>query len=106
MKAVKLLHNAITLRRRLLDDKLRFEAAFFETVRTLLSRMTGKGKVSKKEINERIGELLKQSVKSQGVINLFSDVKAEFFTVRCCPFGRNIQNEREKILPLSCISAC
>lgn len=40
--------------------------------------MTGKGKVSKKEINARIGELIKQSVKSEGVINLFSDVKAEF----------------------------
>jgi type I restriction enzyme R subunit len=78
LKEAKLLHDAITLCRSLLDEKLRFEAAFFETVRTLLSRMTGKGKVSKKEINERIGELLKQSVKSQGVINLFSDVKAEF----------------------------
>jgi type I restriction enzyme R subunit len=78
LKESKLLHDAITLCRSLLDDKLRFEAAFFETVRTLLSRMTGKGKVSKKEINERIGELLKQSVKSQGVINLFSDVKTEF----------------------------
>jgi type I restriction enzyme R subunit len=78
LKEAKLLHDAITLCRSLLDDKFRFEAAFFETVRTLLSRMTGKGKVSKKEINERIGELLKQSVKSQGVINLFSDVRAEF----------------------------
>ncbi len=69
---------AITLWRSILDENLRSEAAFFETVRTLLSRMTGKGKVSKKEINERIGELLKQSVKSQGIINLFSDIKAEF----------------------------
>ena len=40
--------------------------------------MTGKGKVSKREINERIGELLKQSIKSEGVINLFSDIKSEF----------------------------
>ncbi len=78
LKEAKLLHDAITLCRSLLDEKYRFEAAFFETVRTLLSRMTGKGKVSKKEINERIGELLKQSVRSQGIINLFSDVKAEF----------------------------
>jgi type I restriction enzyme R subunit len=78
LKQAKLLHDAITLCRSLLDDKFRFEAAFFETVRTLLSRMTGKGKVSKKEINERIGELLKQSVTSQGVINLFSDIKTEF----------------------------
>lgn len=29
-------------------------------------------------MNERINELLKQSIKSEGVINLFSDVKEEF----------------------------
>ena len=78
LKEAMLLHNSITLCRSLLDEQQRYEAAFFETVRTLLSRMTGKGKVSKREINARIGELLKQSVKSNGVINLFSDVKAEF----------------------------
>lgn len=78
MKEAALLHNFITLCRSLLNEEQRFLAAFFETVRTLLSRMTGKGKVTKKEINARISELLKQSVKSEGVINLFSDVKAEF----------------------------
>ena len=78
MKEAALLHNSITLCRSLLNEEQRFLAAFFETVRTLLSRMTGKGKVMKKEINARISELLKQSVKSKGVINLFSDVKAEF----------------------------
>ena len=78
MKEAALLHNSITLCRSLLNEEQRFLAAFFETVRTLLSRMTGKGKVTKKDINGRISELLKQSVKSEGVINLFSDVKAEF----------------------------
>lgn len=78
LKEAMLLHNSITLCRSLLNEQQCYEAAFFETVRTLLSRMTGKGKVSKKEINARISELLKQSVKSDGVINLFSDVKAEF----------------------------
>ena len=78
IKESQLLHNSITLCRSLLNEAERFEAAFFEAVRTLLSRMTGKGQVSKREINARIGELLKQSVKSDGVINLFSDVKAEF----------------------------
>ena len=78
MKEAALLHNFITLCRSLLNEEQRFLAAFFETVRTLLSRMTGKGKVTKKEINARISELLKQSVKSEGVINLFSDVKAKF----------------------------
>ena len=67
-KESSLLHSSITLCRSLLNEQQRYEAAFFETVRILLSRMTGKGKVSKKEINARIGELIKQSVKSEGVI--------------------------------------
>ena len=78
LKESSLLHSAVTLCRSLLEEDERYEAAFFETVRTLLNRLKGKGKVSKKEINARIGELLKQSVHSDGVVNLFSDIKAEF----------------------------
>ena len=48
-------------------------------MRTLLTRITGEGKsLSFKEINARIGELLKASIKSEGVINLFSNVDMEF----------------------------
>jgi type I restriction enzyme R subunit len=36
------------------------------------------GSVSFKDINEQVGELLKQSVQSDGVINLFTDVDKEF----------------------------
>ena len=79
LKEALLLKNAVSLCRSLLNEEQRFEAAFFETVRTTIYRIKNiKSKVSKKEINERIGELLKQSIKSEGVINLFSDVKAEF----------------------------
>lgn len=78
VKEAMLLHNSITLCRSLLNEHQRYEAAFFEAVRTLLSRMTGKGRISKWEINKRIGELLKQSVKSNGVINLFKDTQANF----------------------------
>ena len=79
LKESLLLKNAVSLCRSLLNEEQRFEAAFFETVRTAINRIKNvKVKVSKKEINARIGELLKQSIKSEGVINLFSDVKAEF----------------------------
>ena len=79
LKESLLLKNAVSLCRSLLDEEQRYEAAFFETVRTAINRIKNiKVKVSKKEINERIGELLKQSIKSEGVINLFSDVKSEF----------------------------
>jgi len=74
LKESLLLKNAVSLCRSLLNEEQRYEAAFFETVRTAINRIKNiKVKVSKKEINERIGELLKQSIKSEGVINLFSE---------------------------------
>lgn len=78
LKEALLLHQSLTLCRSLLNEKERYLSAFFEAVRTLLNRIGAKGKLSFKEINERINELLKQSIKSQGVINLFSDIKEEF----------------------------
>lgn len=79
IKEAMLLRQALSLCRSLLISSQRFEAAYFEAVRTLLTRITGEGKpLSLKEINERINELLKASIQSQGVINLFSDVKTGF----------------------------
>ena len=75
-----LLHNAQTLCRSLLDKKERVEVAFYDALRVMVTRFTqtAGAKITRKEINERIGELLKQSIKSDGVINLFADVKQEF----------------------------
>jgi type I restriction enzyme R subunit len=79
IKEAMLLHQALSLCRSLLQPEQRFEAAYFEAVRTLLTRITGEGKpLSLKEINDRINELLKASIKSEGVINLFSDVDTGF----------------------------
>ena len=79
IKQAMLLRQALTLCRSLLNPEQRFEAAYFEAVRTLLTRITGEGKpLSLKEINQRINDLLKSSIKSEGVINLFSDIDTGF----------------------------
>lgn len=78
IKEALLLRQALSLCRSLLNAEQRFESAYFETVRTLLTRVAGKDKISLKEINDRINELLKASIQSEGVINLFSDVDKEF----------------------------
>ncbi len=78
IKEALLLRQALSLCQSLLNYEQRIEAAYFEAVRTLLTRVEGKGRISFREINERINELLKQSIKSEGIINLFSDVKEEF----------------------------
>jgi len=79
IKEAMLLRQARSLCRSLLTSEQRYEAAYFEAVRTLLTRIAGEGKpLSLKEINSHINELLKASIQSEGVINLFSDVDTGF----------------------------
>ena len=72
-----MLKQSLSLCRSMAKEEERWEAAFFEAVRTLLVKITKTGEFSLPEINERISELLKQSIKSDGVINLFSDKNEE-----------------------------
>lgn len=81
IKEALLLRQALSLCSSLVERDLRVEAAFFESVRVLVMRLMNQGegkKISLPEMNARINELLKTSIKSDGVINLFSDVKEEF----------------------------
>lgn len=88
----------------MVDEESRIEAAFFEAVRVLVLRFTNTGngqKISLPEMNARINELLKQSIKSDGVVNLFSDVNEEF-SLFDPKFLQEVANMKEKILLLNC----
>ena len=81
LKEALMLHQALSLCASLVPVEQRYEAAFFEAVRVLTVRLTNQGnhkKLSLPELNAKVNDLLKQSVKSEGVINLFSDIKEEF----------------------------
>ena len=77
IKNASLLRQAVTLCRSLLVEEERFEVSFMESVRILIVRLQSPGKVTKKEINQRIAALIEQSVTSDGVVNLF-DEQTEF----------------------------
>ena len=100
VKEALMLHQALSLCSSLVDKESRFEAAFFEAVRVLVIRLTVTGvgkKISLPEMNARINELLKQSIKSDGVINLFSDIKEEF-SLFDSKFLQEVANMKEKNL--------
>lgn len=81
LKQALMLHQTLSLCSSLVDEDTRFETAFFESVRVMISRLVNQGsenKISLPEMNEKINELLRNSVKSEGVINLFSDVNKDF----------------------------
>ena len=100
VKESLMLHQALSLCSSLVDEGDRIEAAFFEAVRVLVLRLTNAGtdkKISLPEMNARINELLKQSIKSDGVINLFSDVREEF-SIFDSKFLEEVANMKEKNL--------
>ena len=62
IKEALLLKQALTLCSSLVEEKIRFEAAYFEAVRTMLVRLSTGGenkKLTLPEVNERINELMK-----------------------------------------------
>ena len=100
VKEALMLHQALSLCSSLVDEDDRFEAAFFESVRVLVLRLANTGvgkKISLPEMNARINELLKHSIKSDGVINLFSDIKEEF-SLFDPKFLEEVANMKEKNL--------
>ena len=68
IKESQLLHNALTLCKSLVTQRVKQEVAFMDAVRVLLTRFSQNGtKISKHDINERISHLLEQSIQSTGV---------------------------------------
>ena len=72
LKEGLLLKKWLSLCRSRANEKERFEAAFFEAVRTVLVKISSENKLSIHEINAQITKLLNQSIKSTGVINVIN----------------------------------
>lgn len=73
-----MMKQAFSLSKSIATAEERREEAYFETVRSVLVKIERPGAISLKEINAQVNELLKQSIQSDGVINLFTDVDKEF----------------------------
>lgn len=102
IKEALMLKQSLSLCSSIVEEDLRVEAAFFEAVRVLVLRLINAGegdKISLPEMNKRISELLEASVKSDGVINLFSDVKEEF-SIFNPKFLEEISKREEKNLTI------
>jgi len=100
LKEAFLLRQALSLCSSVAAESQRFEAAFFEAVRVLLVRLsyTGGGKrLSLPELNAQINALLMQSIKSSGVVNLFSDI-SKAFSLFSPGFLEDIANMKERNL--------
>ena len=73
-----MMRQAYSLSKSIASAEERREEAYLETVRSVLVKIERPGPLSLKDINAQINELMKQSIQSDGVINLFTDVDKEF----------------------------
>lgn len=75
LREALLLHQAHTLCASLTTEEERHYAAYFEAIRATASKIvissSGKSRLSLTDINREINELLKSTIQSEGVINLF-----------------------------------
>ena len=95
VKNASLLRQAVTLCRSLLVEEERFEVSFMESVRILIIRLQNPGKITKKEINQRIAALIEQSVQSDGVVNIFEGAEFSLFDEK---FMEEVKKMKEKNL--------
>jgi len=72
LKEALLLKKSLSLCRSIAKEKERFEAAFFEAVRTVIVKISSTGTLSLPEINKQITEILNGAIKSTGVINVIN----------------------------------
>ena len=78
MEESKRLAQWASLCRSLLSNDERYEEAYFEAVRTLLSRLSGNKQITRKIIDERISHLLKVAIKADGVVEILNTKGTEF----------------------------
>lgn len=90
-----MMRQAFSLSKSMATVDERKEEAYFDTMRSLINKIGGRGPLKLRDINKQIGELLKQTVHSDGVINLFTDVDKEF-NIFDTAFMKEISNMPEK----------
>lgn len=102
IKEAQRLKQSLSLCSSLVTEEEQREAGYFIAVKTLLNRISttgASGRLSLKEVNEQINELLKQTIKSDGVVSLFSD-RGKDFSLFDTDFLEEIRNMKEKNLSL------
>ena len=105
MEESKRLSQAASLCRSLLTPAERFEEAYFEAVRTLLLRLSGNNKITRKIIDERITQLLKVAIKAEGIVEILN-TKGSEFSLFDENFLKEIAEMKEKNFVSNCSNGC
>lgn len=71
IKQATALSQAETLARSLLDENTKLEIEYFKGVKVGICKITGTGKLTTTEVNQRILNVLEQAIQEDGIIDIF-----------------------------------
>ena len=71
IKQATALSQAETLARSLLDENIKLEIEYFKGVKVGVCKITGTGKLTTTEVNQRILNVLEQAIQEDGIIDIF-----------------------------------
>ena len=104
IKQCQLMNQALSLCKSLVDEGEQHEAAYFSVLRVQILRLEGRSgrggnNMSYAEFNKRVTEIMEQTVKAEGVINLFDKDSVEI-SLFDEAFLREIANMKQKNVAL------
>lgn len=92
------LSQADTLCRSMLDKRTKIEVEYFKGVKVGICKVTGTGKLTTSEVNERISKIIEQAIKQEGVIDIFkiSDRENPEISILSEDYMSKIRNMQQK----------
>lgn len=94
------LKKAETLCRSMIEKKEIVESALYEAVKVIIVKISSQSKLSLYEINKIISEMLKNSVKSEGIINIFNEKEIKQVSLFDSEYLKSIASIKHKNLAL------
>ena len=94
------LKKAETLCRSMIEEKEIVESALYEAVKIILIKTSSQSKLSLHEINKIISTMLKNSVKSEGIINIFNEKEIKEISLFDSEYLKSIASMKHKNLAL------
>ncbi|MDD2627943.1 MAG: type I restriction endonuclease subunit R [Clostridia bacterium] len=92
------LSQADTLCRSMLDNRTKIEVEYFKGIKVGICKVTGTGKLTTSEVNEKISKIIEQAIKQEGVIDIFkiADRENPEISILSEDYMNNIRNMKQK----------
>lgn len=102
------LSQAETLARSLLDENTKLEIEYFKGVKVGVCKITGTGKLTTTEVNQRILNVLEQAIQEDGIIDIFkaAEKNSPEISIFSEEYMAGLKNMKNKNIAAELLKSC